>query len=475
MKKIVWIFVILSLLTAGFAFPAAAEGTDPVLFGASTLKAQVPLGGSEKRLDSAKAAILYELNTDTLLYAWNPDARINPTGMVKFMTVLLALEQGNLDDVITVKRSVVDIKELIGSVVLNPKLQPGEEITLRELLYAVMVSSANDACVVIADYIGPGRDNFVAMMNARAKELGCTGTNFVNPHGLTAENQYSTARDLAIITEAALENALFSEMFSLKDYEIPATNKSEPRTLLTTNHMMSDASVKNYLDGRVTGGKPAAASGRDRSMICTAEVSTSRYLCVVMSTESQLSADGSYVTYYGNFMETIDLIDYGAYNFRVRQVIDGSQVYSQHPVSGGENDIIVHPEKNLFTVLPQDYDPQLLSFHSTVLEEKLTAPVKKGDVLGSVSVRYGDIVLGACDLLAMFDVRPAGTVITPADRIEPEVQVKKNYWPIFKWIGIAIAAGFVLVVLIMVLIRLVRSARIRQTYRRRMRQRRRSR
>ncbi len=473
MKKIVWIFVILSLLTSVFALPAAAEAPDAVLSGASTLKGQVPLGGSEPLLDTAKAAILYELNTDTLIYAWNPDARINPTGMVKFLTVLLALEQGNLEDVITVKRSVVDVKELIGSV--SAGLKPGEEITLRDLLYCVMVSSANDACAVIADHIGGGQENFVTMMNARAQELGCTGSYFANPHGLTAAEQYSTARDLAIITEAALENELFSAMFGLKEYEVPATNKSEARALKTTNHMMSDATVKNYLDSRVTGGKPAAASGRDRSMICTAEVGTSRYLCVVMSAESQISSDGLSVTYFGNFMETIDLIDYGAYTFRVRQVIDSRQSVSQHPVSGGENDVVIHPEKNVFTVLPQSYDPEQLTFETVIYEDRLTAPIQKGTVLGAISVRYGDIVLGSCDLLAMYDVRSAGHTIGSADRLVPEEPVKKNYWPLVKGIGICLAAGFVLVVLILVLIRLVRSARIRQTHRRRMRQRRRSR
>ncbi len=474
MKKFTAIFLAILILMSNTVLLARAEQTDAALAGASTLQAQKPLGGSEKLLSSAKAAILYDLNTDTLVYAWNPDARINPTGMVKFLTVLIALEEGDLDQSIKVTRRVLDTVT-IGAV--SAGLKVGEEITLRELLYCVMIASANDAAAVIADYLGgEGRQAaFAQKMNEKAKALGCTGSNFTNAHGLADPQQYSTARDLAIIVEAALENPLFASMFSMETYTVPATNKSEERQLKTTNFMMSTLTVKNYLDDRITGGKPAAASNTDRSMICTAQVGIARYLCVVMSCDSQVSQDGLVVTNFGNFVETKALIDYGQANFVVRQVIDSRQTFSQFGVSGGENDVVLRPSRDVFTMLPKNYDISKLELIDRVETDKLKAPIEKGAVLGAVTVRYGSVILGTCDLLAQYAVAEAGSTIGSVDRFEQKPQEQKSYWFILNWIVIILGALLILAVLVLLLIRIYNGARVRRAHRRRMRQRRRSR
>ncbi len=468
MKKFLIILLILPILLAGMPLEASAD--QAVQAGSSTLQAQIPLGGSEKKLETAQAAILYELNTDTLVYCWNPDQKINPTGMVKFLTVLIALEQGDLDAVVTVSRKALDSVN-IGAV--SAGLKRGEEITLRDLLYCVMVASANDAAAVIGEFIAGTQTAFVEQMNQRAQELGCTNSHFTNVHGLTSAEQYSTARDLAIIVEAALENDIFTEMFCAKAYTVPATNKCEARELKTTNHMISDATVKNYVDKRVTGGKPAAASTTDRSMICTAQVGTSRYLCVVMSAQAQVS--GSYVTSFGNFLETGKLLDYAFGNYSVRQVIDNSQAFSKYPVTNGENAVVLQPEKDLFTVLPQEYDPENLEVTDFVDISLLHAPIKKGDVLGTLQICYESVILGSCSLIAMNDVEKKGSVILPADRFEPEPVVKTDYMKILIWVGIAFGSLILLVGGILLAVRVVRVIRIRRVRRRRMRQRRRSR
>ena len=199
--------------------PAAAQETDEsVTAGSHSLHAKVPLAGSEKLLDTAQAVVAYELNSDTLLYTWNADQRINPTGMVKLLTALIVIEEGNLDDLVTVYRSTLDT---IAWGAVSAGLMAGEQVPLRDLLLCVMVASANDAAAVMAAHIAGSQKEFVVRMNEKARELGCTNSNFTNVHGLKDPEQYSTARDLAIITEAALENETFREMFALdkiRDY-----------------------------------------------------------------------------------------------------------------------------------------------------------------------------------------------------------------------------------------------------------------
>ncbi len=477
MKKtpIICLVLILCLVFACLPARVSAEegGQAAVSAGCSSLHARIPLDGSAQKLDSAKSVILYELNSDTLVYAWNPDVPINPTGMVKLLTALLVLEKGDLNDVVTVKRSTLDTIA-IGAV--SAELKAGEQITVRDLLACVMVSSANDAAAVLAVHIAGSQQAFAEMMNARAAELGCTASHFTNAHGLTDGNQYATARDLAIITEAALENPLFSELFSAKTYTVAATNLSGPRKLNTTNYMMSDAYGRKYHDARVTGGKPAAASNTDRSMICTAETGGARYLCVVMSAKSAVSADGLSVTRFGNFAETAALLDYAFAGFHVRQVADDSEALYQYGVSGGENDVVLRPSRDVFAVLPADFRVEDLGYSNLVDADRIKAPIRQGDALGTLLIRYRGIVLGSCDLLAMHAVRESGAAIRPAQRLNREDGGGVSGWrALLVPAAAALGALLVLAVGVLISVRAVRSARIRRWHRRRARDRKRSR
>ena len=470
MKKYlpICIILVISLLLCSIPVPAAAAN-DGV--SCHTLWADIPLDSSGKKLDTAKSVILYELETDTLVYGYQPDKQVDPTGLVKVLTVLVALEKGNLDDIVKVHQSTLNTVA-VGAV--SAKLKAGEEIALRDLLYCVMVASANDACAVIAAHIGGDQAGFVSMMNAKAQELGCTASNFANPHGLSSENQYSTARDLAIITQAALKNALFAEMFGVTAYTVPATNKSEQRELKTTNNMMRD-NVAHY-DARVTGGKPAAATTTDRSMICTARIGTANYLCVVMNTKGEVSEDGLSVVRYGIFEEMSALLDYAQGGFEVRQILDDSQAMYQYDVFGGENAVTLRPAKDMSVVLPKDCDVQMLGFTHQVDTVGLSAPVAMGQKLGSITITYGYLIMGSCDLLAMHTVEKQGTSITQADRLEVEGRGEGDQWK--AWIGYGALIALCLLILTAVIstvVRAVRSAKIRKEQRRKARKRKRSR
>ena len=163
-------------LCLGWILPVTATASTP-----SGLLAQQALAGNGDYEGTAKAVVLYEMNTDTLVYAYQPDLRISPTGIVKVLTALIALEEGNLDDVVTVRRSTLDS---VSPGAVSAGLKAGEEISLRDLLYCIMVSSANDACAVVAEHIAGSQQAFVEKMNARAATLGCANTHFTNVHGL---------------------------------------------------------------------------------------------------------------------------------------------------------------------------------------------------------------------------------------------------------------------------------------------------
>lgn len=470
MKKrcIICMFLALCILLGLAGLPASAENSGDSCYG---LDANRALDGSKKVLESAQAVMLYELNTDTMVYSYNVDKQINPTGLVKLLTVLIALEEGNLDDMVPVYQSTLNTVA-IGAV--SAGLKADEELTLRDLLYCIMVSSANDACAVVAAYLGGNQAGFVEMMNAKATELGCTASNFANAHGLADSAQYSTVRDLAIITKAALENPLFCEMFAVTGYTVPATNKSDERVLNTTNNMMRHG-MEHY-DPRVSGGKPAAATTKDRSMICTAEVGSARYLCIVMNAKATISDNGLVILRYGIFEEVSALLNYAEDGFEVRQILDDSQVMYQYTVDNGQNDVLLRPAVDKSVVLPKDCDVSKLKFDHTLLSSACNAPIRLGDKMGTITISYGDLMVGQCDLLAMNSVEPAGTTITDAERMDVVTTDPNARWKQWVRYGLVILAALLVVgVVIYMLIRGLRNAKIRAQQRRRARKHKRSR
>lgn len=473
MKKFRLFSLFLSVLLAfGLVLtPAFAEGSAAVQFGCNTLQAAMPLGGSEQLLPTADSVILYERNSQTLVYAFHPDDRINPSSMVKIMSALVALENGDLEDVVSVRRETLDSIP-IGTV--SAGLKRGEEVKLKDLLYCCVVGSANDATAVLAEHIAGSQEAFVALMNEKARSLGCRDTFFSNVNGLNDDIQYSTARDLAIITEEALQNPAFIQMFCADQYTMPATNVSDERIIHTTNYMLSDEKVKGYADDRVTGGKTAAATQTKRSLICTADIGTAQYLCVVMSADSVMSEDKISVISFGSFVETAKLLDYAESNYEVRQILESTKTYSQHSVQGGDNDVTLAPREDVFTVLPITYEPGTLQFTPAIDPGTLVAPLRAGTTVGTIRVTYQGVVLAETELAAMFSVAKKDSTIRPAPPLpEDEKQIRSEN--IFKWILIGVAAVLIAVVAVLLGTRLVRNARIRHLHRKRKRNRRRSR
>lgn len=426
MRKIgVFLLILVCLF---YCTPLGATATTEIGSGCHSLQAQYAIGGDEAYSGTADAVFLYEMNTQTLVCAHNPDELIDPSGLVKIMTALIVLEEGNLGDMVTVERSTLNSVSA-GSV--SAGLQVGEEMSLRDLLYCVMVSSANDAAAVMAEHVAGSQQAFVDKMNEKAATLGCVNTHFANVHGLQNDDQRSTAREMAIITAEALKNELFVQMFGIVNYQLPATNMSGTRDLTTTNYLM-DASRTKYYDERVTGGKPAAATTADRSVICTAEDENGSYLCVVISATAKTS--GYTVKEYTNFTEAKSLLDYGFKGFAVQQVLSGGEAFAMYEVAEGENSVVVGAGEDVYALLPITFDQSMLEFRDVQDSEKLTAPLKKGTAVGTLQIYYDGIMVGEAELLARHSVALEGTVI---EEVQNESSI---HWilNILKWMGVVI-------------------------------------
>ena len=453
MKKTSIILLILLLVFQIYPVSVQASATG----GCHTLQADRALAGNERYTGSAKAVILYEMNTQTLVYAHNPDEAINPTGLIKLLSALIVLEEGNLDDVVTVKRSTLNS---VGVGAVSAGLKAGEEITLRDLLYCVMVSSANDAAAVMAEHVAGTQADFVAKMNTRAATAGCVNTHFTNVHGLKDDRQRSTARDLAILTELALQNEQFREFFAVTQYTVPATNMSAARNLTTTNYLMDTSS--KYYDERVTGGKPAAATTTDRSIICTAQSGEASYLCVVISAKARTS--GSMVTRYTNFDEASKLFDFGFDGFAVQQVLGTQQPFDLYPVSEGENRVVVGPDAEVFALLPIEFEASKLQLVDTPDGQALRAPLAEGTTVGTLAIYYDSILIGQTNLLARHDVAAQGTTIQIPD--DANGNRGGSFLRLIKWVGIVLLIVGVSAVAVLIIVRRINVTRRRKAARR---------
>ncbi len=248
----------------------------------------------------AEAGIVMDMDTGTVLYGKNVYDKEYPASITKIMTTLVALDVGNLDDVITCGDEVYDI-EYNSS---NLGIQPGEEITLRQALYGLMLESANDIGNAIAVHYAGSNSAYAQLMNEKAAALGCTNTHFTNPHGLHNEDHYTCAYDMALIGQAAYANDTFREIVSTRIYTIPETNITEEERSFANHHRMMHEE-NYYYRSYVTGGKTGYTSDAWNTLVTFGEQDSLRLVCVLLR---ENGADRACV-------ETADLMEYGFANF----------------------------------------------------------------------------------------------------------------------------------------------------------------
>ena len=182
---------------------------------------------------SAKACVIFEANSGRLLYDKNKDIQLPEASTTKIMTALVTIENTNVDEKIKIPKQAVGIE---GSSIY---LREGEQLTVKELLYGLMLRSGNDCAVALALHVGGSIENFANMMNQKAKQLGCKNTNFVNPHGLPDENHYTSAYDLGLISCEAIKNPVFKQIVSAKSATISNDGYDYDRYLKNKNKILT--------------------------------------------------------------------------------------------------------------------------------------------------------------------------------------------------------------------------------------------
>ena len=326
--------------------------------------------------------ILMEESTGTILYEKNSDEAHYPASITKIMTTLLALENGNLSDMVTFSDDAINNTE--GSGIARDY---GEQMTLEQCLYGVMLESANECAYAVAEHVGGTVENFVDMMNAKAKELGCTNTHFANPHGLQDENHYTTAHDMALIAQAAYQNETFRIIIGTKMYTIPPTNKHAEETVLRNHHDMLCTyhnANRKYLYPYCVGGKTGYTATANSTLVTYAEKDGMTLICVVMNTQSP-----------NQFIDTVNLFDYAFDNFQVLNVAENDTDYSaETTVDNGNLDNIapfVELDKEAVIVLPKTAE---FSDTSSSVEYNDSDP----EIAGSITYTYAGRHVGKADI-----------------------------------------------------------------------------
>lgn len=329
----------------------------------------------------ANAAVLFDLNGGRVLYESNSTEKVYPASVTKIMTAMLVLEKGNLADTVTVSDSALsDITYLHSKI----NLKSGEQLTVEQLLTALLVSSANDAANVLAEYISGNIQAFVTLMNERAAELGMTGTHFVNPHGFHDDNHYTTAHDMQILTRQALQNDKFCELVKIKTYRLPATNMSDERMLSTTNHLISKYRNTAHYYQYATGVKTGSTDEAGNCLVATAEKGGIKLLSLVFGCENADQKENAY-----SFVDTTRMFEYVFNNFKSVTIATTSDIISDSKVYEAKDNtrVALTPSKDVSILLPKDFSEENIKT-DIKLPETINAPIEKGVSLGSVTYTF---------------------------------------------------------------------------------------
>lgn len=433
LRKYISLFLLIALLFA-LTTPALATEDDDSYLDDGIFNS--PIG----------SALLVETTTGTVLYEKDADEVRYPASLTKIMTCMLVLEHGNLDEVITVSETALAGMEM-GSSIGEKHLLVGEQHLLKDMIYLMMLESANEVCIALAEYVAGDVDSFVALMNQRAQELGCTNTHFANPHGLHDEDHYTTANDLRKIVEKALENEDFRIITNTSSYELPASNLQEGRTLYSTNQLINKDMGSNYFYySKASGVKTGFTTPAGRCLITTATNDNLNLLSIILKAETMPDENGNWV--YRSFPETINLCEWGFENYRISTVMSTLYPVAEIPVNmaAGAEAVALAPVQEVRTLIEANYNKDDIILDITLHADSVDAPVEAGQVLGEVTVSYKGEILGSSELAAITTVARSEVSRKANDSAK---YVAANWW---KWLlGILLTIAVIIIICLILL------------------------
>lgn len=363
---------VISLFLAGIVFLNAA----------TSVKAENTAEKKAKNLFPAKSVILTESATGQVLYSQNPDEKLPIASVTKIMTLLIAAEEMKegritMEDTVTASFHAFSME---GSVIW---LNEGEKMSLYDITRSIVISSANDACAALAEYISGSEDAFVQRMNKRAAELGMTNTNFVNSTGLDADNHYSTAADVAKMA-AELRKYDYYDEFLLTRLTYVREGTDRATQLLNTNRLLSYKGI--------TGLKTGTTDNAGYCFAATAKRGDMELIAVVLGAETD----------EGRFDIAKQLLDYGFDGFQLFSPTFEEEKLTDIKVEKGvEKTIAIEAEKSLKCLIPKGKSGEVTYLYNII--EKVKAPIKKGDQVGKIIVLLGDDTLFVAKVTAKAD------------------------------------------------------------------------
>lgn len=401
----------------------------------------------------AKSALLVYAPTGEILYEHNIHVRRDPASITKIMTTLLILEyaekdteNGGLDAPVTaLEEDFFDIQD--GGSTAN--IQVGETLRLEDILYCIMISSANEACNVAARYVGGTVADFVVMMNDRAAALGCEGTNFANTHGLTDPNHYTTAYDIYLIIQECIKNEKFLQIAHMEAYTVPATEQTpQGRNLKTTNYLIA-SNKPDYIYPPARGIKTGSTQAAGHCLASLAEKNDMTLISVVLG--ASVEEDTKIVR---SFTETRDLFEWGFNNFTTKRLIGRSTIVASTTVEKGvdADEVELVPSSALETLVPVGLNVEDIERKIELLyPDGIKAPVTRDQKMGTLTLSYQGNVYGTVDLLANKSIQ-----------LDTAEEVKEGFETVLEkdWVKYVIIGAAALVVLYIVLI-LIRNIRRR--------------
>ena len=343
MKKSIIAFYITIIFTIMNTVPAFAVMTQSSLSQAeeAELRKTMPVETNnienwpEGPLIGAESAILMDVDTGVILYEKNVHEKLYPASTTKLLTSLIASEHTTMDEIVTFSHDAVFNIERDSS---HIGIDVGEQLNMEQCLYGLLLGSANEVAYAVAEHVGGSLDGFVAMMNERAAALGCVDTHFSNANGLPDPSHYTTAYDLALIARECYKNELISKISGTTYYTIPPTNKQVEQRPLTNHHLLLPK--LKYAYENVVGGKTGYTTEARQTLVTCAEKDGLKLVCVIMKEESP-----------NQFLDTVELFDYGFENFKKVNIAANETNYSMNNANFFHSNIdILGSSKPLLTL-----------------------------------------------------------------------------------------------------------------------------
>ena len=365
----------------------------------------------------AEAVYFINLDTGKVIYEKDANKKVYPASTTKIMTALLALE--NIPDLDTpqIELKLYIQNALSGTGASLAGILRGETFTPRELLYAALLPSGNEAAMMLGDYVGDGSlDYFAEMMNEKAAELGAVNTHFVNASGMHDDDHYTTAYDMYLITMAALENETFREIVSTNYYYAGEDQNGNPLHWNTTNFLISPGSTYYY--PYATGVKTGTTDEAGRCLVSTAEKDGYHYLMVMMGAPQYVS-NGEKLEENMDFKQTIELYDWAFRSVSNKTLIEKDVGVGEVPLKlarGGKDYLLIKSGEVFTDLLPNEIEASSITMELD-LPAVVNAPIKEGDQVGTIRLMLAGEEIGSVPAVAAEDV-DASLIATLIDQFK---------------------------------------------------------